>query len=353
MSRTATRVVAEPNLASLEYQNEKRHRKIDGRTMRVETHTDFEAFVDANRQAEHPKSDRRWMAKNNGGGLWKTETLSAGDCMMLRGHCGAEIISEGVAPPHGYTFYTPKENNSWINLGEEFGRDALYIWEPGHEYCTASTCAATYHGFFVPKQIAEVSIKRRSERQRRSYLLHDNLRITETVRYLFQSAIELVSKNPSAEHSGAMRMIEAELKSLLLPLLTRDGGHNTAFNDFDHAHYSSFDYVAMAHRYIENMANRPIHVSEISDNLGISERTLRRAFNETYQIGPRTYLFLRQMHKIRNDLVRAHYKETTVTDILTRWGVWEFGRFSGRYKKHFGEYPLQTLRRPPLLTRFV
>jgi len=34
-----------------------------------------------------------------------------------------------------------------------------------------------------------------------------------------------------------------------------------------------------------------------------------------------------------------------VTEILAGMGIWEFGRFAGRYRRHFGELPSETLRR--------
>ncbi len=82
---------------------------------------------------------------------------------------------------------------------------------------------------------------------------------------------------------------------------------------------------------------------------GVSERTLRRVFNNYYGVGPRSYLMLRQLNKVRQSLLASDCEQTTVTDVLTRWGVWEFGRFSGRYKRQFGELPSTTLRRPPVM----
>ena len=98
-------------------------------------------------------------------------------------------------------------------------------------------------------------------------------------------------------------------------------------------------------------ANTPVHVSELAQAVGVSERSLRTAFNECYQIGPRRYLQLRQLHGIRRDLVAAGLDETTVTDVMTRWGIWEFGRCAGIYRGDFGELPSETLRRQrPLIS---
>jgi len=35
---------------------------------------------------------------------------------------------------------------------------------------------------------------------------------------------------------------------------------------------------------------------------------------------------------------------TTVTEIVTRFGVWNFGRCAADYRLLFGEYPSETLR---------
>ena len=79
--------------------------------------------------------------------------------------------------------------------------------------------------------------------------------------------------------------------------------------------------------------------------IGVTDRTLLRAFRETFDTPPKRYLMLRELHGIRRSLLAGGPGRTTVADILTRHGIWEFGRFAGRYRAHFGELPSQTLAR--------
>jgi AraC family ethanolamine operon transcriptional activator len=52
------------------------------------------------------------------------------------------------------------------------------------------------------------------------------------------------------------------------------------------------------------------------------------------------------MHLARRDLQESASTATTVTEIATRYGFWQFGRFAGEYKALFGELPSTVLARP-------
>jgi len=56
-------------------------------------------------------------------------------------------------------------------------------------------------------------------------------------------------------------------------------------------------------------------------------------------------LLLRRLHLVRRTLRQADPVATTVTDIATRYGFWQLGRFAVEYHLLFGEPPSATLRR--------
>jgi AraC-like DNA-binding protein len=60
-------------------------------------------------------------------------------------------------------------------------------------------------------------------------------------------------------------------------------------------------------------------------------------------MGPKRYLMLRHLHLARQALREAAPDANTVTDIATRFGFWQLGRFSIKYRALFGEAPSATL----------
>jgi transcriptional regulator GlxA family with amidase domain len=78
----------------------------------------------------------------------------------------------------------------------------------------------------------------------------------------------------------------------------------------------------------------------------VSERTLQICCQEQLGISPKRYLLLHRMELARRSLRDATPDLTTVTEICTRYGFWQFGRFAGEYASLFGESPSTTLRRP-------
>ena len=88
-------------------------------------------------------------------------------------------------------------------------------------------------------------------------------------------------------------------------------------------------------------------MAEMCAQIGTSYWTPRDCSLEYLGMSPKRYLWLRRMHMARRALKNADAERTTVTEIASDCGFWEFGRFSVAYRSLFGESPSTALRRSP------
>lgn len=308
--------------------------------MKQETFTDFDAFRASNAQVEG-----QWLINGGTDWLWRTESLAVGSCQMVRCYSHTGLITEGVESHGCYQFYVPFGSGAWRNNGVGFNEDEVLIVEPGAEHCQTTNTAEGFHGFCVPKALSALDPETRGEQARYSYTVKNQRRLSNRFRQMYAGLLAAIAENPGIESSPAARLVEAELRSMLEPLLRLHLSAEESGPSRGRPRVSRREIVERSRVMLEKFDGEPIHVSELAKNAGVSLPTLEKAFNDYFHIGPRQYLRIRQLHKVRRELLVSDPDETTVSDVLTRWGVWEFGRFSGRYKLQFGELPSETLRR--------
>ncbi len=98
-------------------------------------------------------------------------------------------------------------------------------------------------------------------------------------------------------------------------------------------------------RTLEENPDQGLFIPEVCAAIGASERTLRICCQELLGVSPKRYLLLRRMHLVRRGLRESAPTATTVTEMATRYGFWQFGRFAGEYNLLFGELPSAMLAR--------
>ena len=89
------------------------------------------------------------------------------------------------------------------------------------------------------------------------------------------------------------------------------------------------------------------NVAELAEEVGASGRWIRTAFNQRFGMPPSAWFRVRALHGARRELTSANPSQRSVTEIAMNWGFWHLGRFAGTYRRHFGEQPSETLKRPP------
>lgn len=110
------------------------------------------------------------------------------------------------------------------------------------------------------------------------------------------------------------------------------------------AHHSHQRVLRRALELLDAIADTPVYMADLCLACNTSERTLRNLFTRYLGMSPHRYLMQHRLHAIRRAILRAAPGET-ITDICTRFGVWDFGRFASLYRRYFGELPSHALRR--------
>jgi transcriptional regulator GlxA family with amidase domain len=104
------------------------------------------------------------------------------------------------------------------------------------------------------------------------------------------------------------------------------------------------ELVAQVIAILRDSISEPVTIAELSQRVGVSERTLRAAFRDVLGRSPKQYAIAQRLRAAREALAVANPGTTTVTDVAMAYGFFELGRFAGRYRHAFGESPSRTLR---------
>jgi AraC family ethanolamine operon transcriptional activator len=100
-----------------------------------------------------------------------------------------------------------------------------------------------------------------------------------------------------------------------------------------HASLGRNRIVRRAEEFFRCHVGEPVSIARLSSIAGVSERSLRNAFNDIYTTSPKRYLRLWQLHQVRRALRSPDGREATVTDVATCHGFYELGRFAGGVPK--------------------
>ena len=105
------------------------------------------------------------------------------------------------------------------------------------------------------------------------------------------------------------------------------------------ARLTSARIVRTCEDYARKWRYQDVTLAGLCEASGVSERRVRSAFYECYQMSPTAYLRVAALNAVRRELVEGPRLRNAVSHAATDWGFWHLSRFAAQYRALFGESP--------------
>ena len=102
------------------------------------------------------------------------------------------------------------------------------------------------------------------------------------------------------------------------------------------------DIVDRFVRIVQANLDKPARIPELSRAVGVEPRQLRRACRAILGMTPVSYLQTQRLSEVRRTLSTQDGAASTITEVASRFGFHELGRFAATYRAAFGEHPSET-----------
>ena len=312
--------------------------------MQLERYDDFDAFVERIQDAELDCIPGAVELAD-----WRIGQSALGPLHLQFGFEGGPSICRGAIQPDGVALFLPLTNAvaQTVN-GTPLDESSVAVLEG--EFCIGTRASYEWCSLFIPRdQLANHLEGKQEDRlddhPSTSPQVLSVCRDTRPIQSLMREVIKAARRSPQAISSPtASRVLVDDLMATVVELLYPADdlyrGHSVG-----RPRRSRKQIVTAANERLDAVDLVPISVADLAAAVGVSERTLRTAFLEYYGVGPIRYQRDRRLHRVRRQLLAAEEEETTVTEVLSRFGIWQHGRFAGEYRQRYGESPSETLAR--------
>jgi AraC family ethanolamine operon transcriptional activator len=312
--------------------------------VQLERYDDFDAFVERIQDAELDCIPGAIEFAD-----WRIGQSALGQLHLQFGFEGGASICQGAIQPDGAALFLPLTNAvaQTVN-GIPLNEGSVAVLQG--EFCIGTRVSYEWCSLFIPRD--QLAKRRAGNRELRldniclvGQTVFSDRRNTRQIQLLMREVIMAARRSPQVISSPtASRVLVDDLMAsvvkLLCPTNACHRGHSVG-----RPRRSRKQIVTAANERLDAVDLVPISVADLAAAVGVSERTLRTAFLEYYGVGPIRYQKDRRLHRVRRELLAARKEETTVTEVLSRFGIWQHGHFAGEYRRRYDESPFETLAR--------
>lgn len=256
---------------------------------------------------------------------------------------GARVEQRGASPRGRRTFALLKQGAPEIIwCGSPADAETLLCFDEGGDFESSSPSGFAVHTLSITTEHLE-SIAERAElgslRRLGSGARRVLLAPGEAKRLCagLSHVIRCIDRDPAAAADPGIRLaIEDDLATAMLSAAV------------GHAHQAPpapasirAGALRRALDFIDAHAADAPRIADVCTASGASERTLRYAFYERFEMSPKAYLQGVRLNGVRREL-RRRGDRPSVSAAANHWGFWHLGQFAADYRRLFGELPSET-----------
>jgi AraC-like DNA-binding protein len=271
--------------------------------------------------------------------------ISVGEFSVTSGSFSLGIRSQGILSERKLTLVMLLDTSGTVStLGDDMRPGDIGISPPGVEHCVRYYGGGSFAAVSVGT--TEFLSFLKDEPRLNDPKIWRNRIFLRAPPNVATSAERRMNKIISwmSEHGHEVSVDAADFwKRSLLELMTR-GIMNASVLNNDLRTPSASALVHRIEDYVDAAGTRPMHLSEICNEFGVSRRSLHRAFDEIIGVSPATFLRQKRLCSVHAILRDSDPAKVTVAEVAAHQGFTELGRFSHYYHSLFGEYPSETLR---------
>lgn len=272
-----------------------------------------------------------------------------GDCVLDIGDAGAAVTVAGAVDARSALLVLPmRREGDWRLNGVECEASRMAIYRPGAEAFAYTGGPVQWTALQVPEarwqQMVELFGARGAERRREGMeMIALTPQAQATLHRAVAQAAALLRDHP---HMAELPQINETLRQSLLyafarTALERENAAGAPTPGFLHSRI-----VKAAEDFLQAHPEVLLfHVADLCKATGVSERTLRNAFNGAFGMGPIRYLRIRRLNQVRRLLENPDDDVGSVTEAAMRFAFYDLGRFARDYQRLFGEKPSETWSR--------
>ena len=158
-------------------------------------------------------------------------------------------------------------------------------------------------------------------------------------------AFDLLSGTVNQHKDAALTKLEADaVERAFLEIAVRSlAGDSSRSRPYRPARLTSAKIARACEDYARKWRYQNVTLADLCEASGVSERRVRSAFHECYQMSPTAYLRVTALTAVRRELVEGPHLRGAVSRVATDWGFWHLSRFAAQYRALFGESPRHTL----------